>query len=83
MGYVDFYTFLMPLYALSLGFDAAEVGILVGARSIVWMARISVIFMAGPLAAGPDGRPRAYRHLTPRTGRGQAGRTWRVAAVNA
>jgi MFS family permease len=35
MGYVDFYTFLMPLYALSLGFDAAQVGILVGARSIV------------------------------------------------
>ena len=33
MGYVDFYTFLMPLYALSLGFDAAEVGILVG---VVW-----------------------------------------------
>src|SRR5690242_10053837 len=37
MGYVDFYTFLMPLYALSLGFDAAEVGILVGARSIMAM----------------------------------------------
>jgi MFS family permease len=37
MGYVDFYTFLMPLYALSLGFDVAEVGILVGARSIVAM----------------------------------------------
>src|SRR5437867_8686083 len=37
MGYVDFYTFLMPLYTLSLGFDAAEVGILVGARSIVAM----------------------------------------------
>src|SRR5215472_940398 len=37
MGYVDFYTFLMPLYALSLGFDAAEVGILVGARSIIAM----------------------------------------------
>src|SRR3954452_17919075 len=37
MGYVDFYTFLMPLYALSLGFDAAEVGILVGARSCVSM----------------------------------------------
>jgi MFS family permease len=37
MGYIDFYTFLMPLYALSLGFDAAEVGILVGARSIVAM----------------------------------------------
>ena len=37
MGYVDFYTFLMPLYALSLGFNAAEVGILVGARSIAAM----------------------------------------------
>jgi MFS family permease len=37
MGYVDFYTFLMPLYALSLGFDAAEVGMLIGARSIVAM----------------------------------------------
>jgi MFS family permease len=37
MGYVDFYTFLMPLYALSLGFDAAAVGILVGARSVVAM----------------------------------------------
>jgi MFS family permease len=37
MGYLDFYTFLMPLYALSLGFDAAQVGILVGARSIVAM----------------------------------------------
>jgi MFS family permease len=37
MGYLDFYTFLMPLYALSLGFNAAEVGVLVGARSIVAM----------------------------------------------
>jgi MFS family permease len=37
MGYIDFYTFLMPLYAVSLGFDAAEVGILVGARSIIAM----------------------------------------------
>ena len=37
MGYVDFYAFLMPLYALSLGFDAGEVGILVGARSIAAM----------------------------------------------
>ena len=37
MGYVDFYTFLIPLYALSLGFDASRVGILVGARSIVAM----------------------------------------------
>jgi MFS family permease len=35
MGYVDFFTFLIPLYALSLGFDASEIGILVGARSIL------------------------------------------------
>jgi hypothetical protein len=34
MGYVDFYTFLIPFYGLSLGFDASEIGILVGARSI-------------------------------------------------
>src|SRR5271169_2051766 len=33
MGYVDFFAFLIPLYGLSLGFDAAEIGILVGARS--------------------------------------------------
>ena len=37
MGYVDFYTFLMPLYGLSLGLDASKVGILVGARSLVAM----------------------------------------------
>ena len=30
MGYVDFYIFLIPLYGLSLGLDAAEIGILVG-----------------------------------------------------
>jgi MFS family permease len=35
MGYVDFYTFLIPLYGLSLGLDASKVGILVGARSIL------------------------------------------------
>ena len=35
MGYVDFFTFLIPLYGLSLGFDAVEIGILVGARSIL------------------------------------------------
>jgi MFS family permease len=33
MGYVDFSTFLMPLYGLSLGLDASEIGMLVGARS--------------------------------------------------
>src|SRR5215212_7642628 len=35
MGYVDFFTFLIPLYGLSLGLGASEIGILVGARSIV------------------------------------------------
>jgi MFS family permease len=35
MGYVDFFTFLIPLYGLSLRLDASEIGILVGARSIV------------------------------------------------
>src|SRR4051812_35287747 len=37
MGYVDFFTFLIPLYGLSLGFDASEIGTLVGARSILAM----------------------------------------------
>ena len=35
MGYIDFFTFLMPLYGLSLGLDASEIGVLVGARSIL------------------------------------------------
>lgn len=35
MGYVDFFTFLIPLYGLSLGLDASQIGILVGARSLV------------------------------------------------
>src|SRR5271157_5999794 len=35
MGYVDFYTFLIPLYGLSLGLGASEIGILVGARSVI------------------------------------------------
>jgi nitrate/nitrite transporter NarK len=30
-----FFTFLIPLYGLSLGVDASEIGILVGARSIL------------------------------------------------
>src|SRR5689334_7349045 len=37
MGYVDFYTLLIPLFALSLGFDSSEIGILVGARLILAM----------------------------------------------
>jgi hypothetical protein len=30
MGYVDFYIFLMPLYCLSLGMSAGEIGLIVG-----------------------------------------------------
>ena len=35
MGYVDFYIFLIPLYCLSLGMNASEVGAIVGARSVL------------------------------------------------
>jgi MFS family permease len=35
MGYADLYIFLMPLYALSLGMSAGEVGALVGARHLL------------------------------------------------
>ncbi len=35
MGYVDFYIFLIPLYCLSLGMSASEVGMIVGARSVL------------------------------------------------
>jgi MFS family permease len=35
MGYTEFYIFLIPLYALSLGMNAGEIGMLVGARSLL------------------------------------------------
>ena len=35
MGYTEFYTFLIPLYALSLGMSAGKVGMLVGGRSLL------------------------------------------------
>jgi MFS family permease len=35
MGYTDFYIFLMPLYGLSLGMSASEIGMLVGGRSLL------------------------------------------------
>jgi MFS family permease len=37
MGYVDFYTFLIPLYGVSIGLSAGEIGVLVGARSLAAM----------------------------------------------
>src|SRR5947209_15437657 len=35
MGYTDLYIFLIPLYGLSLGMSAGEIGMLVGARSLL------------------------------------------------
>src|SRR6266581_4939320 len=35
MGYTDLYIFLIPLYGLSLGMSAGEVGVLVGGRSLL------------------------------------------------
>src|SRR3984893_10205556 len=35
MGYTDFYMFLIPLYGLSLGMNAGEIGMLVGGRSLL------------------------------------------------
>src|ERR1700737_4708740 len=35
VGYTEFYIFLIPLYALSLGVSAGEVGMLVGGRSLL------------------------------------------------
>src|SRR5258708_34923243 len=35
MGYTDLYIFLIPLYALSLGMSAGEIGLLVGGRSLL------------------------------------------------
>src|SRR5271170_7313378 len=34
-GYTEFYTFLLPLYGLSLGMTASKIGILVGGRSLL------------------------------------------------
>ncbi len=34
-GYTQFYDFLIPIYALSLGMSASKIGVLVGARSIL------------------------------------------------
>jgi MFS family permease len=35
MGYTQFYNFLIPLYGLSLGMSASEIGMLVGGRSLL------------------------------------------------
>src|SRR5947209_134405 len=35
MGYTDLYIFLIPLYGLSLGMSASEIGMLVGGRSLL------------------------------------------------
>src|ERR1700676_3316954 len=35
MGYTEFYNFLIPLYGLSLGMNAGQIGLLVGGRSLL------------------------------------------------
>lgn len=35
MGYTEFCNFLIPLYGLSLGMSAGQIGMLVGARSLL------------------------------------------------
>src|SRR6202043_617531 len=35
MGYTEFYNFLIPLYGFSLGMSAGQIGMLVGARSLL------------------------------------------------
>src|SRR6516165_1568860 len=35
MGYTEFYNFLIPLYGLSLGMSAGQIGMLVGTRSLL------------------------------------------------
>src|SRR5271155_1133586 len=35
MGYTEFYSFLIPLYGLSLGMSAGKIGMLVGGRSLL------------------------------------------------
>jgi MFS family permease len=35
MGYTEFYTFLIPLYGLSIGMSASQIGMLVGGRSLL------------------------------------------------
>src|ERR1700741_3706068 len=35
MGYTEFYNFLIPLYGLSLGMSGGQIGMLVGARSLL------------------------------------------------
>src|SRR6478736_1380960 len=53
MGYVDFFTFLMPLYGLSLGLDASEIGRPRRARSILalFLSLNLPIYPASPSAS--------------------------------
>ena len=54
MGYADFYIFLMPLYGLSLGMSAGEIGMLVGARSLLAVfLSIHVGVVDGPVRHAP------------------------------
>src|SRR5438132_1553349 len=56
MGYTQFYTFLIPLYGLSLGMSAGEVGMPGGGRSVL------AVFLAIHVRV-PIGRP-GHRRVT-------------------
>jgi hypothetical protein len=55
MGYVDFFTFLIPLYGLSLGLGVSEIGVFVGARSILALRNGGIANCQGEeVALGPQ-----------------------------
>ena len=48
MGYTEIYTFLIPLYGLSVGMNAGQIGMLVGGRSLL----VAVLGVATPWMLG-------------------------------
>ena len=68
MGMLDLFAFLVPLYAIVLGFSATEIGILVGSRGLLSMVfaihagscmdrlgarRVTLVLVAGAIALAP------------------------------
>jgi MFS family permease len=68
MGMLDLFAFLVPLYGIMLGFDAFEVGLLVGSRGILSMVfaihagscmdrlgtkRVTLLLVAGAICLAP------------------------------
>src|SRR5580704_4716457 len=53
MGYTEFYNFLIPLYGLSLGMSAGQIGMLVGARSLLAVFLSIHVGAYGPVGHSP------------------------------